>query len=161
MSQKLKSPQPVPVPMLESEGRDEGMFNPLDPLLGYQLRRASCAMFDDLGESLAGLDLRIVEASVLLVIDANPDITQSEIGRVLSIQRANMVPLATRLERCGFIRKAATTGRAQALRVTLKGQELVEACQRRIAAHEARFLPDLDKAERDALIGQLRQIWDK
>ncbi len=110
MAQKVK-PQIMPAPEVTSPS------NPLEQLLGYQLRRASQAMMADLGAELAELELRVTEMSVLLVIDENPDITQSEIGRVLAIQRANMVPLTTQLERRGLIRRGATIGRAQALRL--------------------------------------------
>jgi DNA-binding MarR family transcriptional regulator len=134
--------------------------NPLEQLLGYQLRRASQAMMADLGAGLSDLELRVTEMSVLMVIDENPDITQSEIGRVLAIQRANMVPLTTQLERRGLVRRGVTTGRAQALRLTPAGRALIRECRKRIAAHEARFLSGMPKSHRDALIQQLRMVWD-
>ena len=140
---------------------EQGSLNPLDQLLGYQLRRASVAMLADLGGGLAALDLRVTEASVLMVIGANPDITQSEVCRVLSIQRANMVPLATQLERRGLIHKGAAIGRAQALCLTQAGRKIVRECQERIAAHEARFLDGLTKEQSEALITQIRRIWDR
>ncbi len=135
--------------------------NPLDHLLGYQLRRASVAMLADLSAAIADLDLRVTETSILLVIDANPDITQSEIGRSLAIQRANMVPLTALLTRRKLIRRASTKGRAHALRLTPAGKALAEDCRRRITAHEAKFLPDISKSERMALIRQLRAIWSR
>ncbi len=135
--------------------------NPLEQLLGYQLRRASQAMMADLGAELVDLELKITEMSVLMVIDENPDITQSEIGRVLGIQRANMVPLTTQLERRGLIRKGVTTGRAQALRLTPAGRALMRECRKRVARHETRFLAGIPKAHRDLLMQQLRMVWDQ
>lgn len=135
--------------------------NPLEPLLGYQLRRASQAMMADLGAELADLELRVTEMSVLMVIEANPDITQSEISRVLAIQRANMVPLTTLLERRRLIRRGATVGRAQALRLTPAGRALMQECRKRIATHEARFLSGMAKSHRDVLMKQLRMVWDQ
>ncbi|HUM09075.1 MAG TPA: MarR family transcriptional regulator [Acidocella sp.] len=156
MSQKINL-----TPPLAAELDGSMPVNPLDQLLGYQLRRASVAMLADLAESLAGVGLRVTEVSVLLVIETNPDITQSEIGRVLGIQRANMVPLTTQLERRELIHRASSSGRAQALRLTPAGAALARECRERIAAHEARFLTGLDEAQRTALIAQLRQIWDR
>jgi DNA-binding MarR family transcriptional regulator len=72
--------------------------DPLSKLPGYALRRAANAMMSELGERLAQLDLRISDASVLLVIAGRLDLTSSDIGRTLDIQRANMVPLLNRLE---------------------------------------------------------------
>jgi DNA-binding MarR family transcriptional regulator len=140
---------------------EQTAVNPLDHLLGYQLRRASFAMLADISAALANLDMRLTETSILLVIDANPDITQSEIGRILTIQRANMVPLAALLGRRKLIRRASTKGRAHALRLTPAGKALAEECRRRIAAHEAKFLPDISQSERTALIKQLRGIWSR
>ncbi len=140
---------------------DRISVNPLDGLLGYQLRRASVAMLADLAESLAEIGLRVTEMSVLLVIATNPGITQSEIGRVLGIQRANMVPLASQLEQNSLIRRIASNGRAQALKLTPAGAALARDCRARIAAHEARFLTGLDAAQRTMLIEQIRLIWDR
>ena len=154
MSQKLTPMPPSAAP------EDRGSLNPLDQLLGYQLRRASVAMLADLGESLSELDLRVTESSVLMVIEANPDITQSEIGRVLGIQRANLVPLASQLERRALIRKGVITGRAQALRLTPAGRTIVRGCHERIAAHEARFLIGIIKADAETLIARISRIWN-
>lgn len=133
--------------------------NPLERFLGYQLRRASQAMLTDLGASLARLDIKVTEMSVLMVIGANPGITQSEVSRVLAIQRANMVPLVTQLERRGMIRKAIATGRAQALRLTPAGRSLMRQCQQSVTQHEKRFLSDIPKTEKETLIETLRLAW--
>ncbi|GAN78839.1 MarR family winged helix-turn-helix transcriptional regulator [Acidocella aminolytica] len=154
MAPKVKSPVP-------SEPEDMPPSNPLEQLLGYQLRRASQAMMADLSAALTDLELKITEMSVLMVIEENPDITQSEIGRVLGIQRANMVPLTTQLERRGLIRKGVTTGRAQALRLTPAGRVLMRECRKRVTKHEARFLAGMPKSHRDALMLQLRMVWNQ
>ena len=72
---------------------------------GYALRRAANAMMGELARRLGTIDLRIAEASVLLLVDRREDATASEIGRVLDIQRANMVPLLSRLEDAGLIER--------------------------------------------------------
>lgn len=136
-----------------------GISNPLEHLLGYQLRRASQAMLVDLGTELAKLDVKVTEMSVLMIIGANPGITQSEVSRVLAIQRANMVPLVTQLEKRGAVCKAVATGRAQALRLTPAGQTLMRKCQKSITQHEKRFLKDTSKTQREALIKTLRLVW--
>lgn len=133
--------------------------NPLVQLLGYQLRRASFAMLSDLSAGISKLDLRIAEMSVLMVIDANPDITQSDIGRVLGIQRANMVPLVTQLERRALICRGEIRGRAQALRLTAEGAALVLRCRETIAEHEARFTTLFSHQERQDLLRCLPRIW--
>lgn len=94
---------------------DLDLENPLEERLGYQLRRASNAMMTELAGRLETLNLRIVEASVLVLIKANPAITQTEIGRSLGIQRANMVPLIAGLMERGLVNRQAADGRSHAL----------------------------------------------
>ena len=65
---------------------------------GYLLRRASGVAMGRLGAELARLSLRPTEATVLLVIDANQKATQSEIGKLLDIARANMAPLVEAMQ---------------------------------------------------------------
>jgi len=131
----------------------------LDQLLGYQLRRASFAMLSDLSAGIGKLDLRITEMSVLMVIHANPDISQSDIGRVLGIQRANMVPLITQLERRTLVSRGETRGRAQSLRLTPEGEALVRRCREAIAEHEARYTKLFSPKERQDLLRCLPRIW--
>lgn len=133
-------------------------IDPLDALLGYQLRRASAVMMADLGTALAPLDLRPAEASILLAIDANAPATASAIGKLLGIQRANMVPLVAGLAERGAIERDAIDGRAQALTLSPRGHDLATAVRAAIATHERGFLPELADTERAALIAQLRRI---
>src|SRR5579875_568020 len=79
--------------------------NPLSSLLGYQLRRASAAAMDELSRELATLGLRVSEASVLMLVGANPRMRSSEVGRELGIQRANMTPLVSGLEQRGLLQR--------------------------------------------------------
>ena len=78
---------------------DRTMDDPLPTLPGYALRRAANATAAELAERLAPLGLRQVDASVMILIEANLDVTASALGRALDIQRANMVPLLKRLTR--------------------------------------------------------------
>jgi DNA-binding MarR family transcriptional regulator len=133
-------------------------INPLDLLLGYQLRRASLVMLSDLTATIADLALTVTEVSILVVISANPDISQSEIGRMLSIQRANMAPLTAALVQRKLVRRTAASGRTHALRLTNAGTAMVKECHDRIARHEAKFLKKIKRAEQLVLLTQLRRI---
>jgi DNA-binding MarR family transcriptional regulator len=134
------------------------LTDPLENRLGYQLRRASAVMMADLGQSLAPLELRPVEATILTLIGANPGCTQSDIGRSLGINRANMVPLMSRLLKKGMIEKAPVDGRSQALTLSHAGQAKVDAAKAIIDEHEARFQMHLNKANRNILIATLHSI---
>lgn len=134
--------------------------NPLESRLGYQLRRASVVIMADLAESLAELDLKPAQASILALIKANPAITQTEIGRMLAIQRANMVPLIASLMTRKLIARHATDGRSHALHLTSAGRALAAKADDRIQAHEDRFFRGLPVSERSRLLSRLRAIWE-
>ncbi len=135
------------------------IVNPLDELVGYQLRRASVVMFDDLAATLADLDLRPTSASILLLVGANPGITQSAIGRILQIERANMAPQAAMLTQRELVARTASDGRSQGLRLTTTGKAMATKVRARIATHEQRFIDGFSEAEKAALLRALRSVW--
>jgi DNA-binding MarR family transcriptional regulator len=135
------------------------LINPLDGLLGYQLRRASQAMLDDLTASLQDLKLRPSGVSVLLLIAANPGISQSRIGQALAIERANMVPMTARLTKQGLLTRSRTDGRSHALHLTEDGKKTAVKIRKRIADHENKFWKDAKGSERAAQLKFLKSLW--
>jgi DNA-binding MarR family transcriptional regulator len=130
----------------------------LDRLLGYQLRRASAVMMADLARELADLEMRPAEVTALLVIAETPGCSQTEVGQVLGIKRANMVPIVSRLMDRGLIDRERADGRSHALRVTETGAEVVADALARIERHEARFSSLFDATTLDALHAALPLI---
>ena len=100
------------------------MNDPLLKLSGYVLRRASAAALAELNTRLAPLELRHADVAVLMLIEASPGLTQSQAGRLLDIQRANMVPFIARLEARRIIQRRQVDGRSQALDLTARGRIL-------------------------------------
>lgn len=131
---------------------------PLDGLLGYWLRRASAVMMADLGASLASVELRPTEATILILIGNQPGLTQSELGRVLAIARANMAPLMAGLMKRGFIHKSRVDGRSQALALTAWGHDKVTQARAIIDAHEHRFQSRLAADMPEKVIEALKQL---
>lgn len=130
----------------------------LDSLLGYQLRRASSVMMASLSSDLGEFGLTTVEASVLLVIGEQPGISQSEIGRVLDIHRANMAPIAAKLASLELT-TSQRAGRAFALSLTPHGKRNVAAIRQAMLSHEARFLPELSSEQRAQLLTWIEGVW--
>jgi DNA-binding MarR family transcriptional regulator len=132
----------------------------LDELVGYHMRRASAVIGNDFARAIAGTGLRQVLFGVLSVIAANPGINQGNVGRVLGIQRANMVSLVNELADAGLILRetAADDRRALALTLTSEGEEKFRTSLRRIRAHEDQLLANLSAAERAQLIDLLTRI---
>jgi len=115
------------------------LVDPLSALPGYLLRRAANAMMAELAARLAALELRISEATVLLLLDARTDLTSADIGKILDIQRANMAPLLARLEGAGLIRREPLDRKSMAILLTDEGR----TCRARVDAITRQFENDL------------------
>src|SRR6185437_9968680 len=135
------------------------IVDPLKDLPGYALRRASAAVMAKLAERLTALALRPSEASVLLVIDANPGVTQSEIGRLLDIARANMAPLTARLVARDLIVRESAGGRSHGLTLSDAGARLTRKARRIVGELENELLERIPAAQRAAFLRTLKALF--
>src|SRR5580704_1942134 len=94
------------------------MMDPMSTYPGYLLRRASAQAMARLAKRLKTLHLNPTDATVLIVIDSNPNAKQSEIGRLLDIARANMAPLSSRIAARKLIERQPVDGRSHGLILT-------------------------------------------
>jgi DNA-binding MarR family transcriptional regulator len=133
------------------------MRDPLPNFPGYALRRAANATAAELSARLAETGLRQSDVSVLLLIDANPGVTASAIGRQLGIERANMVPLLKRLE--GLIDRAPIDRKSQGLALTEAGRQRLAAGRAIIEAFEAELIARVPEAHRAHLLPALEALW--
>lgn len=126
---------------------------------GYSLRRASAASMAKLASRFAKLDLRPTDAAVLMVIDSNPNITQSEIGRMLDIASANMAPLVSRLADRGLVERLPVDGRSHGLALTSSGSKLAEKTKKAAADHEQELFSKIPESQRENFLAILRNLW--
>ena len=98
----------------------------LTSIVGYPLRRAQLAVFEDFNRRFAALDLSPAQYSTLVAIAANPGRKQSEIAGALGIQRPNFVAMMDELERRGLAERLRTPAdrRSRALALTAAGAAL-------------------------------------
>ena len=139
---------------------DAHALEQLDGLVGYHLRRAMAIVATDFTRAMAGTGMRQVLFGILSTIARRPGINQGNVGRLLGIQRANMVNLVSELVDRGLVLRETSPDdrRAFALSLTVEGEDAVERCRVLIAAHEAELLAEMSAAERATLIGLLRRI---
>ncbi|MBM3526526.1 MAG: winged helix-turn-helix transcriptional regulator [Alphaproteobacteria bacterium] len=132
----------------------------LDVHLGYFLRRAQVAVFQDFIETLGRIDVRPAQYSVLAVIAANSDPSQSDVAQLLGIERARLVRLLDRLERRGLLRRfpSSKDRRSHALRLTPAGQRLLKQAQELAAVHEARLMSRLGPERHKLMLEALRNF---
>jgi len=135
------------------------MDDPLPLYPGYALRRAANASAAELSVRLAEIGLRQVDASVLMLVAANPDITASALGRALDIQRANMVPLLKRMEDGGLLDRNPLDGKSQGLLLTEAGKSAHARALGVIEAFESELIARVPTQHRAHLLPALNALW--
>jgi DNA-binding MarR family transcriptional regulator len=133
------------------------MRDPLPQFPGYALRRAANATAAELAARLGAVGLRQSDVSVLMLIDANPGVTASAIGRQLDIQRANMVPLLKRLD--GLIDRVPIDGKSQGLELSASGRARLGEARKVVEAFEAELLARVPAEHRAHLLPALEALW--
>ena len=128
-AEKAKAPSRAANPADEAQPLD---LSALTSIVGYPLRRAQLAVFEDFSRRFAALKLSPAQYSALVVIAANPGRKQSEIAGALGIQRPNFVAMMDELERRGLAERLRTPvdRRSRALALTAAGSALVARARR-------------------------------
>ena len=138
--------------------RFPSMSDPLANLPGYALRRAANTVMAQFGDLLGEYGFRITEAAVLLLVRDRSDLTSAQIGKVLDIQRANMVPLLNRLDSAGWIQREPLDGKSMAIVLTPQGVAKIAELGAVIAQFEAELLERIPADHRDHLLPALNAL---
>jgi DNA-binding MarR family transcriptional regulator len=138
------------------------MFQELDGLLGYRLRRAQGAMHRDYMAAVSGLDLTQKQTATAWLIQANPGVAQVSVASALGMDRATMMSVTDRLEERGFVirKRSNVDRRRQELYLTPAGQSVLRKVKARIAEHEKRIKALFAPAELEALLSALEKFQD-
>jgi DNA-binding MarR family transcriptional regulator len=146
----------------ESFSAPELMFEELDGLLGYRLRRAQGAMHRDFMAAVSQLELTQKQAATLWLINANPGVSQVSVAAALDMDRATMMSITDRLEERGLvIRKRSTVDRRrQELYLTPAGISRLRKVKARIGEHEVRIKALFKPGELTALLDALKKFQD-
>jgi DNA-binding MarR family transcriptional regulator len=144
------------------ERREPVKLGVLNDHLGYFVRRLQIWVFQDFMRALARVDIRPAQYSVLVVVEANPGLSQSDIAEFLGIERARLVRLLDRLEKRGLTERRASPRdrRSHALYLTRDGQRALKKIKLRAAEHEAQLAAKLGPEKRKLLIEMLREFSD-
>ncbi len=132
----------------------------LEELIGYNLKRAYVIVQADFRAALGkdGLAPRVFSALSLVV--QFPNTTQSELARMLDIERSGLVAIVDELERRSYLARTAVPGdrRVQALVPTSVGLHAYAEIIAKVRAHERRLFSGMTMSERQSLLDLLRKF---
>jgi DNA-binding MarR family transcriptional regulator len=135
-------------------------FAELNDHVGYFLRRLQVAVFSNFIRTLAPLDVRPAQYSVLVLIAANPGRSQSAIGQALNIERARLARMLHELERRKWIERRAAPDdrRSHSLFLTEPGAKALARIRSLAARHEERMVELIGRDRRLLLLDLLREF---
>lgn len=149
------------VPALSAVGGeaeiDRGL---LTSLIGYYLRRADVFAIQSFSRHMDVDGISPGQLGVLLLVDANPGINQTRVGRSLGIDRSTLVSIIDGLEGRDLLERtpSPTDRRSHALLVTPNGQGFLKGLRPRLTTHEAELSRNLSEDEVRTLIALLDRI---
>lgn len=128
-------------------------------LLGYHLRCAQVALFQDFHKAFGNHDLSPPQYGALLLIEANPGISQSAIAETLRFDRSTLVQIIDKLERRNLVVRAISERdrRSHALKITEHGTETMRGLKEISFRHEAYVARGLSDQE----LTRLKELLEK
>ena len=145
----------------DSSNKSSIDFGLLPGLVGYQLRMAQIALFRDFAQGPGGEDVTPGLFGVLVIIEANPDLKQSELARATHLDRSTVVTVIDNLERRGLVERRAALHdrRSNAIRLTAAGATLLRKLKRQVSQHEKRLLQNFSASERETFLALLKKVF--
>ena len=129
----------------------------LSGLLGYRLRVAQQAVFREFARSIP--EASPGRVGILLLIDANPGVTQGRLAQAVGIDRSTMVGVVHALQARELVeRRRGEDRRTNGLWLTRAGRTLVASLKQRIRIHERRVASRLSAADRTQLLALLEKL---
>ena len=97
---------------------------------------------------------------MLVIIEANPGLKQTELAHAAQLDRSSLVPALDKLEARRLVarRASAEDRRVNGLWLTSEGVALLKQLKQRVARHEQRLARGLSTDEREMLVALLQRI---
>lgn len=129
-------------------------------LVGYATALAAVATRRPTARRLAALGLRIVDFTILVLVDANPAVNQKRLGETLDISPPNLPVVLDRMVERGWLRRERDERdrRAWLIRLTPEGRALCRRARRATENAEDDAVAALTPAERALLIELLHRL---
>ncbi len=128
--------------------------------IGYAIRRAQLAVFQEFKDWMAEFELTTAQFSVLRLAAGNPGLNQKTLAAALGVETPRMVLIVDNLENRGLVTRLASTvdRRARAIFLTAAGRKLHRTLEKRSADYERRIVERLRGDDKDTLLRMLRHL---
>jgi len=132
----------------------------LPEMLGYQLRRAQVTIFSTFLKRLQDENITPGLFGLLILIGANPGLSQTALAQAVGTNRSLMVGMIDRLESSGLIHRRNAPGdiRTHAIYPSRKGQVLIARLKNVVRDHEKNATAALTDGERQTLLRLLCRL---
>ena len=145
----------------KGRGKADGLrMGILPDLLAYHLRCAHVAVFQHFNRTLGVHGISGPQFGTLLLIEANPGVSQSSIAEALRFDRSTLVQIVDRLEDRGLVKREPSLQdrRSHALRLTEDGAALLDELKALSDEHEGIVAESLNEDERKSLLVLLERL---
>ncbi len=140
-----------------SQGR---IFQPVDEMVGYVLKKATTALHSAMDNALRPLDLTVSQYACLEVLRQRPGLSGSELARAVFVSRQSMNLVLKGMEDRGLLTRPAAPSHGKALptELTAAGHERLQAATEALSAVESRMLAPLSPSAQRRLCADLAAI---
>lgn len=144
----------------ETPESSEGNLGGLSEDIGFALRFAQIAVFNNLVTIFKPFDLRPGQYSALKIIKTNAGLRPGQLGALLNIQKPNLAALIRSFERRGWITKERTKGdgRLRTLILSPEGADLLAQLEAAHDIHRARLAKIIPADEKKRLLDMLNRL---
>ena len=132
----------------------------LEEQVGYWLRRAHQRHMGIFAAIMSDLDLTTVQFAALVKLRDMKAVTQTELGRLIGIDRATISGVVSRLEKRGLLqfKLDPLDRRSRIVALTAAGEALLDQALQRTEQVGEDTLAPINEAERTALCEMLRKL---
>lgn len=119
---------------LRQESDSVGMAD----IVSFQIRLAQSAVYRRFIETFQHLNLTQKQLGILWLVDDHPDISQSNLSRLMRMDRATTMAIVNRIERRGYLTRSSvkTDKRKKALNLTDEGRAVLARAKAAMREHE-------------------------
>lgn len=132
----------------------------LDSMVGYRLRRAQIAYFEDFTATCAGEGVTPGLFGILAVVINEPGLTQRAVSEAIHIDRSSMVSAIDKLENMNLVerRPSQHDRRSYGLYITSEGKKFTQRLYKKVLVHESHFDRLMNTQEKAVMLDLLGRI---